>query len=187
MHLETETELHIIRQCKTGKLKYQEKLYRHFYGYAMSIGLRYAHDQEEALEIVNDSFLKVFHKIAQHDEQRSFKAWLRKIIINTAIDYHRKHAKYHQQLDIAQAEQESDSVSIIDKMSAEEILALIQELPQTLRLVFNLYEIEGYAHREIATLLKIPENSSRTYLTRAKRQLRVLVEQYFSKDYERAV
>lgn len=87
------TEDELIRQCKNGDLKPLEMLYKHFYGYAMGIGLRYCTNRDDALEVVNDGFIKLFNSLAQYSADRPFKAWLRRIIINTAIDKNRREKK----------------------------------------------------------------------------------------------
>jgi RNA polymerase sigma-70 factor (ECF subfamily) len=149
-----------------------EKLYRHFYGYAMSIALRYSNSREEACEIVNDSFMKVFDKLGQYSEESSFKGWFRRILINTSIDYYRKNVKYYSDMEIEKAEYKLCDPSVIDELSKEEILELLMGLPEIMRVIFNMYEIEGYSHQEISESLDIPSSTSRTYLARAKQKLR---------------
>lgn len=175
----------ILRQCRKGHLLAQEALYQQFYSYGLSISLRYAYSREEAVEVLNDSFLKVFDKIQQYEPKNSFKAWLRKIIINTAIDYYRKQNKHRGHYDIADYEYSlSPDESIVAQLNAQDLLKLMGKLPELQRLCFNLYEIEGYSHKEIAKSLEIAEGSARTYLTRAKKNLRALCHQYFDKSYE---
>jgi RNA polymerase sigma factor (sigma-70 family) len=183
----TEFEQKLIAKCKKGKLKYQEMLYKHYYSYGMSIALRYSYNPEETVEILNDSFLKVFNKIHLYNEELSFKAWIRKIIIHTSIDYYRKSQKYAKRVEIEQAYEVYIQADAIDMLSAEDILGLLNELPQQHRLVFNLYEIEGYSHDEIAEMLHIQASSSRSFLTRAKQKLRILCQNYFQENYERPV
>lgn len=179
-------EKEFIRGCKKQKLKYQEKLYKHFYSYAMSICLRYSYSEEEAGEVLNDSFMKVFTKIDKYDENLSFKSWFRRIIINTSIDYYRKNSKHRQNTDIEDAIHESDNYSAIEQMSAEDILQLLDQLSTQYRIVFNLYEIEGYSHEEIGKMLNISASTSRTNLTRAKKKLKMLYHKFFAeKKYER--
>jgi RNA polymerase sigma factor (sigma-70 family) len=162
----------LIQKAKKGDQKSVEMLYRHFYGYAMSIALRYSNSRDEACEIVNDSFMKVFDKLAQHDENSSFKAWFRRILVNTSIDYYRKNVKYYSAMEIEKAESESYEPEVISQLSREDILGILRSLPDMLRMVFNMYEIEGYSHSEIAEQLGIPASTSRTYLARAKQKLR---------------
>jgi RNA polymerase sigma-70 factor (ECF subfamily) len=165
-------ENHLIQEAKNGDRKSIELLYKQFYGYAMSIALRYSNSREEACEIINDSFMKAFDKLDQYDNQNSFKGWLRRILINTSIDYYRKNIKHTAVLDIEKADTETLDPDIIDQLSANDILGVLRDLPEILRIIFNMYEIEGYSHNEISEQLGIPSSTSRTYLARAKKKLR---------------
>lgn len=170
-------EKKLIQKAKNGDSKSIEMLYKHFYGYAMSIALRYSNSREEACEIVNDSFMKAFDKLPQYNPDNSFKGWFRKILINTSIDYYRKNIKYFAVMDIEKADAELSDPDIIDRLSTQDILGILRDLPELLRMVFNMYEIEGYSHNEIGDELGIPSSTSRTYLARAKRQLREKVQE----------
>ncbi|AWW30316.1 RNA polymerase subunit sigma-70 [Echinicola strongylocentroti] len=163
---------YLIQEAKDGKPKALEMLYKHFYGYAMSISLRYSNSREEACEIVNDSFMKAFDRIQQYSENSSFKAWFRRIVINTSIDYYRKNVKHYAVMEIEKASAETYDPSIVDELSKEEILSALRDLPEIMRLIFNMYEIEGYSHKEIGESLDIPASTCRTYLARAKQRLR---------------
>ncbi|SNS02343.1 RNA polymerase sigma-70 factor, ECF subfamily [Belliella buryatensis] len=165
-------EQHLIEKAKNGDEKAIEMLYKQFYGYAMSIALRYSNSRDESCEIVNDSFMKMFDKLHQYNEENSFKGWFRRILVNTSIDYYRKNVKHFAIMDIDQLEVESLNPEVIDHLSKEDILSLLRELPDMLRIVFNMYEIEGFAHNEIGDQLGIPASSSRGYLARAKQCLR---------------
>ena len=165
-------EKDVVQEAKEGKPRALEKLYRHFYGYAMSIALRYSNSREEACEIVNDSFMKVFDKLGQYTEESSFKGWFRRILINTSIDYYRKNVKYYADMDIEKADQKICDPSVVDELSKEDILMVLRDLPEMLRIIFNMYEIEGYSHNEIGERLGIPASTCRTYLARAKQKLR---------------
>jgi RNA polymerase sigma factor (sigma-70 family) len=165
-------EKHLIQEAKNGDRKSIELLYKQFYGYAMSIALRYSNSREEACEIINDSFMKAFDKLEHYDSQNSFKGWLRRILINTSIDYYRKNIKHTAVMDIEKADAETLEADVIDRLSAEDILGILRGLPEILRIIFNMYEIEGYSHNEISEQLGIPSSTSRTYLARAKRKLR---------------
>jgi len=166
------TEQGLIRQCKNGDLKYLEMLYKHFYGYAMGIGLRYSNNRDDALEVVNDAFIKAFGEIKTFDAEKPFKPWLRRIVVNTAIDKQRKEKKHAWDVDLAHAEDIGKQASAIEQLNAADILKLMDRLPQAQRMVFNLYEIDGYNHDEIAAMLGITASSSRVYLGRAKEKLR---------------
>ncbi len=166
------SEDELIQRCKSGELKFQEKLYKHFYGYAMGVGLRYLADRDDVLEVVNDSFIKVFKAIQFFNETQPFKAWLRRIVVNTAIDHRRKNLKYMNQVDIDEAGYVGQAAEAVENLSVKDILELMNHLPEIHRMVFNLYEIDGYSHDEIGNILSIPVSSSRVYLSRAKEKLR---------------
>ncbi len=175
----------IIKGCLQRKGKSQEMLYKRFFGYALRVALIYNRNRENAIEIVNDSFVKVFSQINRYDKSLPFKSWLAKIVVNTSIDRFRKNKKNIQFDDNETFFVPDESPNIITQLSAEDILSLLNRLPEMQRMVFSLYEIEGYTHDEISSLLSIPENSSRVYLTRAKRRLRELFEMLFSTRYEK--
>jgi len=167
----------ILEGCLRKNRYSQEKLYQHFYGYAMSICLRYAKNQEEAREILNDSFFKVFKKLNLYDKQYPFKIWLRRILINTAIDYYRK--KQRKPLFIAlenAAAIPDDSIDTFEIDPTINALPILQKLPPSYRIVFNLYVMEGYKHREIAEQLGISINTSKSNLARAKQKLKALIK-----------
>jgi RNA polymerase sigma factor (sigma-70 family) len=166
----------LIQQCKSGSLRYQELLYKQFYGYAMSVGLRYCIDRDDALEVVNDAFIKVFNSMKNYDTAKPFKAWLRTIIVNTAIDRRRKDFKLQLNTDLNGAEYLPAHTNVIDTLNAQDILNLMRELPAIQLAIFNLYEVDGYNHDEIGVILNIPASSSRVYLSRAKEKLRKMIK-----------
>lgn len=170
----------LVDGCKKKSLKSQEELYKHFFGYALSIGIRYIGDRNEGIEIVDDSFMKVFDKIETYNTDISFKAWLRKIVINTAIDKIRgqEYNKNVRKLNGFDVLHKSDNNADCE-VNLQDMLCLLKKIQTQHKTVFNLFEIEGYNHKEIAEFLNIPESSSRTYLTRAKKELRTLYEKYF--------
>jgi len=172
-HSSAEQEL--IQHCKKGSLKHQELLYKQFYGYAMGTGLRYSINRDDALEVVNDAFIKVFNTIDSFNADRSFKAWLSKIVINTAIDRRRKDLKYQLHTDVEYAENMGHHATVVEQLSARDILKMMETLPAIQRTIFNLYEIDGYSHDEIGVMLNLPSSSCRVYLSRAKERLRKLL------------
>ena len=113
-----------------------------FYSYAMAICLRYAYTKTDASEILNDSFLKVFNNIDGFDEGLPFKPWLRKIVVNTAIDYYRKNAKFIPMLEIEEAENEGFNIDAVDNLTYYDLKNILDGLPEPYRLIFNLYEID---------------------------------------------
>ncbi|MFD2569269.1 RNA polymerase sigma factor [Spirosoma soli] len=163
--------------CRHKDPRAQEKLFKHFYGLVTGICLRYAPSRHQAQEIVNDSFLKVFERIPHEENLLNFRCWLRRLVVNTALDHYRKEKRYSlaESLDNLDEHLPAND-AIFDQLSAEELLRLLNQLPNQHRLVFNLYEIEGYSHDEIGTMMGIPAGSSRMYLSRAKNRLRKLVQ-----------
>lgn len=141
----------------------------------MGIGRSYVKSEDLAQEITQDTFLKFFDTVGKLNEEALLKPWLRRIAVNTAIDYYRKNRKFrfHEEVEGHSLLQVNEDA--IGQMSYEEILKLLHQLPEDQSLVFNLYEVEGYSHKEIAEKLAITESSSRVYLTRAKHKLRQLI------------
>jgi RNA polymerase sigma factor (sigma-70 family) len=165
----------LIIGCKKAHVPAQEQLYKLFYGYAMGICLRYLINKDDALEAVNDAFIKTFKSIGTFREDADFKAWFRKILVNTALDYKRKNMRFNQAIELTDNNHQTTYASGIEKLSVKDILNLMKNLNELQHLVFNLYEIDGYSHKEISGLLNIPESSSRTYLSRAKQILQQLL------------
>lgn len=172
----------LIAGCKRKSAKHEEVFFKRYYGYVMGICLSYAKDRDLAQEIVNDSFLKFFSSIKSFEEFQSVKSWLRRITVNTAIDFYRKNKRFQDQLAIEDQVEIFHEVGALSSLAFEDLMRLIHQLPADHRLVFNLYEVEGYSHREIAEKMKITESSSRVYLARAKARLRDLV-QFHLKEY----
>ncbi len=169
----------VVAACVAQDGGAQKLLIKLYLGYAKSISLRYASNAQEAEEIVSDSFLKVFANIAKFDSSNPFKAWLRRIVVNTAIDYHRKYQKHDHRTDIEDIDIADFSEDVLSKISANEILKLVQKLPPSYRTVFNLYVVEGYNHREIAEMLGIREGTSKSNLMDARRKLQTLILEYY--------
>ncbi len=171
----------LLKGCRAGNRLSQKTLYKHYYGYAMSIALRYCKQKEEAHEILNDGFLKIFNNLDKYDSTYPFKPWLSKVIVNAAIDYYKKHHKQTKILtlplneDIQVADSESNLVMI---NADDDMLPIIQALPPAYRMVFNLYVMEEYKHHEIAEALDISVGTSKSNLARAKEKLRILIKQF---------
>jgi len=182
------TDSEIIERCCKGEVRYQELLYKRFYGYAMGVALRYCINREDALEIVNDTFIKIFDKLNLFDSTRPFKPWLRQIIINKTIDRKRRLLKiaFEQSIDEV-PEPIWDNADAISMLGVKDILEMLSYLPEMQSLIFNMYEIDGYSHDEIAQTLGISSSSSRVYLSRAKEKLRKLIGEPNTEGYGRAI
>jgi len=173
----------ILQGCRRGNRNSQRKLYEHFHGYGLNICLRYAKNREEAVEILNDAFLKTFTNLDKYDVAFPFKGWLRRILINSAIDYHRKNSKLVKCLEINAAREVAHEEMPMPTLSPnEDVLPILQKLSPEYRLVFNLFVMEDYKHHEIAALLGISVSTSRSNLVRAKQKLRILLEKKSSKS-----
>ena len=181
---EHELEIH-IRGCALNKRESQKKIYSSFYGYAMSICHRYTNHEEDATEILNDGFLKVFVEIyrfkpAYTDTINSFKGWVRKIMIYTAIDHFRKNLKHRMTTELNETymhlpDGDEDALS---KLSHEEIINAIKFLTPGYRTVLNLFIIEGFSHEEIAKELGISVGTSKSNLAKARKQLQKILLQH---------
>ncbi|MEQ9422789.1 MAG: RNA polymerase sigma factor [Cyclobacteriaceae bacterium] len=171
---ETKELIKLLKQCEKGERKSQDELYRQFYGYAMGVSLRYSTNRDEAIEIVNLGFFKVLTQLKKYNRGLSFKGWLRRIMINTAIDFYRRNSR-HQHLDVSYAKDESVNYDALDKLSEKEILDAIQELPPSYKMVFNLFVIEGFKHEEIAEQLGITTGTSKSNLAVARKKLQKIL------------
>lgn len=178
----------LLAGCLRNHRRSQELLYRQFYGYAMSVCLRYAPTREGALEVLNDGFLKVFTRLEQYDPAQPFKGWLRRILINAALDHYRQEVRHHHFEDVERAGLTimSESADAHSQLVHEELLGLIQQLSPAYRLVFNLYVMDGFTHDEIAGQLGISVGASKSNLARARENLRVYLKQLNYDEYARA-
>ena len=161
----------LIQGCKKDDPYAQKRVFQLFFAYAMSVALRYNSSKENAQEVVNDSFLKVFAKIDQYDSSFPFKAWLSRIVINSSIDLYRKLSSNVSMEEIQDhhLDESKDMVSnFFFEDDGSKVLPLIQELPPQYRMVFNLYVFEEYKHHEIADKLGIAVGTSKSNLSRAK-------------------
>ena len=172
----------LIEACQQNKPWAQEQLFNSFYGLAKSVCLRYASSREEAEEMINDGFLKVFGKLAYYDPQQPFKAWFRTLLVHSAIDHFRRHHARLVLTNLEAAEEVEHDDHLIERLTANEILKLIQRLSPAYRMVFSLYVVDGYSHPEIGKLLDINEGTSRSNLLKARIQLQALIACYMTED-----
>jgi len=164
----------IIKGCQQNKMKYQKMLYDKFADLMFAICLRYAKTKEEAEDIFQDGFVKVFKHIGNYSFTGSFEGWIRKIFLNTAISHFRANSKNYFHAEYESMENYLPPAVAFEelKYTEEELLSVINELPEGYRLVFNLYAVEGFKHKEIAKLLDIDVNTSKTQLFRARQFLK---------------
>lgn len=158
-----------IERCLHNDSKAQGELYTHFAPKMFGICLRYAKNQMEAEDVLQEGFIKVFRYLKDYRNEGSLEGWIRRTMVNTAINLYRKKIKYQKDISLDQTEPiNNEEESAIDKLSAKELLDVIRELPDGYRMVFNLNVIEGYTHREIGEMLNISENTSKSQLSRAR-------------------
>lgn len=167
----------ILAGCLKRQRTSQHELYKLYYGYGMSVAIRYMEEESEALTVVNDAFLKVFKSIKQFDESRPFKPWFRRIIVNTAINRIKRQAKYRKETGMDEVNDIADREEILSQINYQELVGLVQSLTSSYRSVFNMYVIDGFRHDEIAKTLGISVSTSKSNLVRARRKLRELLEQ----------
>lgn len=179
------TESDLIKGCLEGNRRMQEELYQRFSPRMYAVCLRYAGNAEEAADILQDGFIKVFKKLDSYRGEGSFEGWIRRIFVNTAIEQFRR-KKYLQP--VTEKEEntlEGDYTSALDQLGAKDIMALIQDLSPGYRTVFNLYVVEGYSHKEIGDMLGISEGTSKSQLSRAKVILQDMVRTHLETSRQR--
>jgi RNA polymerase sigma-70 factor (ECF subfamily) len=170
----------LLKRCIRNDRRAQNELDKGAFPYAMNVALRYAKDFDESLIIVNEAFFKVFRSLEKYDFERSFNTWLRTIIVNTAINHFNNQKKLKEVfLELPnEFEVESTSESFMEEHDAEHILAHIQQLPSSYRMIFSLFAIEGYSHKEIAEELGITEGASKSAYHKAKIKLKQALSSY---------
>jgi len=169
----------IISECIAGSQKAQAKLYHHFAPKMFGVCLRYAKDATEAEDNLQDGFIKVFANLKSFRQEGSFEGWIRRIMINGSLEKLRKLHLMYPVEDVAIYDSVNVSDDVIAKISADELVKLIQELPPRYRMVFNLYVIEGFSHQEIAQEMSITQGTSKSNLARAREIMKKKVHQLF--------
>lgn len=169
------TEAELIKGCQKGNSLYQQALYRQYYRKMLGVCMRYSNQQEDAEDVLQEAFIKIFKHIKGFSGKGSFEGWIRRIMVHTSIEHYRKRSRYFM-VDVDQTNEVDLNADQLSEMSREEILDLIQTLPVGYRTVFNLYAIEGYAHKEIAEMLGISIGTSKSQFSRAKALLKEKME-----------
>lgn len=172
------TESDLINGCLKGDRRIQEELYRRFSPKMYAVCLRYAGNAEEAQDILQEGFIKVFKKLDSFRSEGSFEGWIRRIFVNTAIEHFRRKRYLMPVTEKEENTIEGKYLSVLDNLAAADIMALVQELSPGYRTVFNMYVIEGYSHKEIGDILGISEGTSKSQLSRAKVILQDMVRKF---------
>jgi RNA polymerase sigma-70 factor (ECF subfamily) len=171
------SEYELIQGCLKGNPVFQEQLYKTYYSMLLKVCARYVTNMEDAETLMNDSFLKAFKNLKSYRFDGSFEGWLKRIAVNTCLDFLRTHEFAHSRKTIEIREFNTNGTyhleaDIIQELEFKALLKMIQELPHTMNLVFNLYVFEEYTHKEIATQLGISEGTSQWYLHQARKTLK---------------
>jgi len=165
-----------VAGCREGSHRAQRKLFKHYYAPMLRLCLRYADSTDEAEDMLSEGFLKVFSNLDKYEDTGSFDSWMKRVMVNAALDYRRK---FSWKTDVADLDEIADTVAVgfdvntaIGKMSSDEVIALIQQLPPMTRTVFNLFVFEGFSHAEIAQQVGITEGTSAWHVNAARTRLK---------------
>jgi RNA polymerase sigma-70 factor (ECF subfamily) len=174
-------EKELVAGCLRGDQKAQKFLFERSYGKLLGICMRYAASRDDAKDILQDAFIKIFQKMHQYSTNNPLDAWMRRIVVNTAIDRFRSQSAVPVVEDIDTAYgYHDDSHDVVSEMSHVELLQCLNDLPPGYKLVFNMYAIEGFSHKEIADLLGITEGTSKSQLAKARAYLQKMLTRKYA-------
>jgi len=178
-------EKELIQQCLEDNAEAQRQLYERYSPKLWPVCLRYAKNRMSAEDIMQEGFIRIYRYLGNYKGEGSFEGWLRRTMVNTAINYYKKNLKQSNERNIDFVYGlKNDDVDAVSKMTADEILAIIQNLPDGYRTIFNLFVVEGYPHKEIAKILEISENTSKSQLSRARVILQEKIRKIYRADDE---
>jgi RNA polymerase sigma-70 factor (ECF subfamily) len=181
------SEEELIRGCVDGSEQHFHLAYDRFYGKMFNICRRYARDRDEARDMLQEGFIRIFKNIGQYKGEGSFEGWLRRVMVNSCVNFYRRYnsrltIEYLDTIEMTASENGMGNYSgngvssITDKLNADALLHLVQKLPPTYRMVFNLHTVDGYSHTEIAQQLHITESTSRSNLLKARKKLMNMIQ-----------
>ena len=180
MDKEVLTESELVKRCIDGERKYQEMLYRKYAAKMFGVCLGYAKDKDDAKDVLQEGFIKVFASLKNYKGEGSLGGWIRRTIVNKAIDCYRGKLKDLRNVDVEDAGDIQIDISVLDKIQEKELLNLIAKLPEGSRIVFNLFVVEGYKHIEIAEMLNISQGTSKSQYSRARSLLQKWIGESFN-------
>ena len=169
------TEKELVKGCIREDRKCQQELFLRYSGKMLAVCMRYTRHRMEAEDILQDAFVKVFDNISKFQFKGSFEGWIRRIVINTALKNYSKKSFKQEQIGLDNQPELPLEPDIYNNLQQEELLRLINKLPEGYRVVFNLYAVEGYSHKEISDLLGIQESTSRSQLVKARKMLQGMI------------
>ena len=177
----------LVKDCLRGDSAAQRQLYEHFAGNMLGVCYRYTKSMVDAEDVLQEGFIMVFKNLHQFNFTGELGGWVRRIMVHSSIEYYRKH---HKMLSVAELEETGKEPSVnpvaIARLDAKDLMALIQQLSPGYRMVFNLYAVEGYSHKEIGEIMGISEGASKSQLSRARAILKEQISQTEGKRYEHA-
>lgn len=177
------TDETLISGCQKDNRKYQQALYDKYSGSMYLVALRYTKMQQEAEDVLQEAFVKVFKSIKTFRKDSSLAYWIKRIVVNTALNHQRSKLYLYPMVDVTSLHDWGADETVVSSMGYDELLELIQELPSGCQVIFNLYAIEGYKHHEIAKELNISEGTSKSQYARAKSILAEKIEQQTRTTY----
>lgn len=173
------TEKELIKACLSGDRLAQRDIFNMYAGKMMAVCLRYTRHRLEAEDIFQDAFVKVFSHMHEFEGGGTFEGWIRKIMINTAIKNNKKKSVTNEDIGLDHIKEDFAGPEVFSSLNEEELTKLVSSLPEGYRMIFNLFAIEGYTHKEISILLNIEESTSRSQLAKARRILQVKVHELY--------
>lgn len=178
----------VIKGCLKGNARDQELLYRRYAPKMYAVCLQYCNSDEEAKDVLQEGFIKVFQNLSSYKFVGSFEGWVRRIMVNTALEVYRTKHNLYRVDDVDQVAETIDDVSDDDEypvIEPEELMSMVKDLPAQYRMTFNLYAIEGFSHKEIGEMINISEGTSKSNLSRARRILQRKIESYFELKWKK--
>lgn len=173
-HIPSESDL--IKGCINGDPQMQRSLYQRFSSMMYGVCLRYSENAEDANDVLQEGFIKVYKNLDKFRGDGSFEGWVRRIFINTSIEHYRKKVKLYNVSEVQENTVEDTDLSALDSLAVKDIMNIINELSPGYKQIFNLHVVEGYSHKEIADMLGITEGTSKSQLARAKGVLKKIIE-----------
>ncbi|MEJ7768618.1 MAG: sigma-70 family RNA polymerase sigma factor [Chitinophagaceae bacterium] len=172
------SEPDLIRGCLSGDNRMQEELYNRFASKMYAVCLRYSNNTDDAQDLLQEGFIKIFKNLDRFRAEGSFEGWIRRVFVNTSIEHYRRKVNLFSTSEREEALVKDSSVSALDKLAEKDIIKLVQDLSPGYRTVFNMYAIEGFSHKEIGGILGISEGTSKSQLARAKGILQKKVQEF---------
>ena len=173
----------LVKKCINGDQRAQRVLFDRFAPKMLGVCMRYARSSEQAEDVLQDGFVKVFTKLSFYKGDGSLEGWIRRIVVNTALDQIRKNAKFQDNVTLDDVDYKLElKGNVLESLAADDLLKLINEMPTGYKMVFNMFAIEGYSHKEIAEKLEVSENTSKSQYSRARAFLKKKLE---DRDFER--